>query len=98
MPQQRFQRFDSNNRSSHEAKWSTYVQKIKTTSKSVDSGQPARTAQADLGRYFFANLLNPLFTNSVTEISLVIKINLLEMFTSPISSLKSYRSLILPQV
>ena len=30
--------------------------------KCIDSGQPERTAQADLSRYFFADTSSPLFT------------------------------------
>ena len=30
----------------------TYIQEIKTRAKSIDSCQPAQTAQADMSRYF----------------------------------------------
>ena len=35
------------------------MKKICPIAKNIDSGQPARTAQSDLSRYFFCNCVKP---------------------------------------
>ena len=49
----------SHNRWNYEYGRSFIMKKICPIAKNIDSGQPARTAQSDLSRYFFCNCVKP---------------------------------------